>query len=487
MNGSRIENTPPQNARRLSVRTVVLSLACCAVIAGSPAAGQTVPEAIVITLQSNPALQARVAQVEAAGERLVQARGLRRAQIGLDASASHGSIWTRQRFLNTITDLDRVSNSPVSAGVTLSQPLWSGGRISAATVQAETQLRQALAAHAQTESGLILGVMVAYADLGRDLAQLQVRDTNVQVLREQLAAARARFDAGDITLTDVAQVEARLAAGIAAQAQARSRLEASRAAVTRQLGQAPASLTPEPLALTGPASLDEALTLARQENPAVVLARVGEGLAEAGVRAARASNAPQASVFVQGNTQVNQGFDENRGGSVIVGARLNVPLYTAGVGASRTREALAQASAARHFTADAVRGVEEQVTTAWWTLEAARAAQTATRQRQAAAALAFEGARLEQSVGLRTTLDVLVQQQELREAELAAAAATRDVQAASALLASLTGQLTPEVLGLSAATARSLPDPGRSGQPLLPEVPLARASTMLDAISEQRE
>ncbi|MCU0882415.1 MAG: TolC family protein, partial [Hyphomonadaceae bacterium] len=402
----------------------------------SPVSAQTLPEAIAMTLQSNPALQVRVSQVEAAGERLVQARGQRRAQAGLEVSASHGAIWTRQRFLSTITAVDQVSNSPVAAGLTLSQPLWSGGRISAATALADAQLRQALAAHAQTESGLIQGVIVAYADLARDLAQLQVRETSVQVLQQQLAAARARFEAGDITLTDVAQVEARLAAGVAAEAQARSRLEASRAAVTRLLGQAPSSLTPEPLALSVPASLDDALSQARRDNPGVVLARLGEEQASAGVRAARASHAPQASVFVQGNTQVNQGFDDNRGGSLVVGTRLSVPLYTAGIGASRTREALAQQTAARHVTTDVVRGVDEQVTTAWWGLMAARSAQTATRQRQAAAALAFEGAQIEQSVGLRTTLDVLVQQQELREAELAVAAAARDVLASSALLAS---------------------------------------------------
>ena len=61
------------------------------------------------------------------------------------------------------------------------------------------------------EQQVLLDAATAYMNVIRDRNVLQLRQTNVRVLTEQLKASQARFEVGEITRTDVAQSRARLA------------------------------------------------------------------------------------------------------------------------------------------------------------------------------------------------------------------------------------------------------------------------------------
>jgi outer membrane protein len=86
----------------------------------------------------------------------------------------------------------------------------------------------------------------------------------------------------------------------------------------------------------------------------------------------------------------------------------------------------------------------------------ARAGLTANEEQVRAARIAFEGVRQEAQVGLRTTLDVLNAQQELRSAELSLINARRDEYLASALVLSAVGRLEARYL----TPGQPLYDPG---------------------------
>ena len=80
----------------------------------------------------------------------------------------------------------------------------------------------------------------------RDEFGAEAQQTNVELLKKQLEAAQARFDVGEITRTDVAQAEARLAAGLASETSAQATLKASRLAFERSVGEAPGTLDAKP-------------------------------------------------------------------------------------------------------------------------------------------------------------------------------------------------------------------------------------------------
>ena len=80
-----------------------------------------------------------------------------------------------------------------------------------------------------TEQIVLLNAATAYMNLIRDAAILDLQNRNVEVLQEQLRQTRDRFSAGEVTVTDVAQSESRLAAARATMLTAQSNYTTSRA------------------------------------------------------------------------------------------------------------------------------------------------------------------------------------------------------------------------------------------------------------------
>ena len=79
------------------------------------------------------------------------------------------------------------------------------------TRQAEQLVSAARETLRLTEQTVLLNAATAYMNLIRDAAILQLQRSNVEVLQEQLRQTRDRFTAGEVTRTDVAQAESRLA------------------------------------------------------------------------------------------------------------------------------------------------------------------------------------------------------------------------------------------------------------------------------------
>ena len=465
--------TTVKNAIRYS-----LSLAFLAVVS-SPASAQSLPEAVTLALQTNPGLESQRANLRALGQRRVQAVAQRRMQIGGEATYGQQESWTRSiSSTGVISSRLATETTPTTYGLTASQPVWLAGRVKAAMSLAEAQIAQADARLAGSELAVMRDVVIAYAALRRDLRTVEIRRQNLATLNRQLEAVRVRFDVGDVTKTDVAQVEARQAASTTALAAAEAAVDASRSAIERLIGQAPTELTPVIKEVTGPANLDQALVLARANNPDLAAIRLGETIALAGAKVIEAENRPRITIQASQAWAVDSSFDGNRSGNTAVTARLSVPIFTGGLASSRITEALGNANAARFTAVDGERQISERTTNAWHQARVARVAVNASAEQVKAAQIAFEGAELEQSVGLRTTLDVLIQQQELLEAQLAQARAVHDLQAATIALSAITGVLKPSDLEATSASVK------KTGLPWLtpPEVPLAAVETALSIV-----
>lgn len=445
----------------------------------TPSIAQTLPEAVTLALQTNPGLEAQRASLRALGQRRVQANAQRRMTIAGEATYADQTAWTRSiNSAGVISGRIESNTTPTTYGITASQPIWLAGRVKAAMSLADAQIAQADARLAASELAVMRDVVIAYADLRRDLRALEIRRQNLATLNRQLEAVRARFDVGDVTKTDVAQVEARQAASKTALAAAEAAVDASRSAIERLIGQAPTILTPEIKEVVGPGSLDQALVLARANNPDLAAIRLGETIALAGAKVIEAENRPRLTVQASQGWGENSSFDGNRSGSTAITARLSVPIFTGGLVSSRVTEALGNANAARYSAVDGERQISERTTNAWNQVKVARIAVAASAEQVKAAQIAFDGAELEQSVGLRTTLDVLIQQQELLEAQLAEARAIRDLQAATIALAAITGSLKPADLEATSATVKK----PATVWPTPPEVPLIAVETALSVV-----
>ena len=187
--------------RLLSVAVATTALISVA----QPTSAEDLRDAIILAYQTNPTLLAQRSQQRATDESYVQARGGLRPQVDASAGVGYVRQWPHPTFGSD------ESNS-TSATISLSQPLYTGGRIAHGIDTAMAGVERGRENLRNVEQQIMLAVIQAYADVIRDTEVLRIRETNLGVLQRQLEEAEARFEVGEITRTDVAQSQARLAA-----------------------------------------------------------------------------------------------------------------------------------------------------------------------------------------------------------------------------------------------------------------------------------
>ena len=250
--------------RRTRALASAAALALMTALAG-PVSADSLQDAIALAYETNPTLLAQRAQQRALDETYVQARSGLRPTIDASASALYtrnygdtGGGATPDIPFPIDTDGDGVPDATGtipgaafssgglqeesdsgSVNVGLSQVLYTGGRRAHGINAAEANVLAGRENLRAVEQSVLQGVIQAYVDVQRDMEILRIRQDNLGVLGRQLEEASARFEVGEITRTDVAQAEARLAQSESDLAAAQAQLSVSRAAYAAVIGQAP--------------------------------------------------------------------------------------------------------------------------------------------------------------------------------------------------------------------------------------------------------
>jgi outer membrane protein len=438
------------NNRRAGLLAAACSMGLMAGLV-SAARAETLTDALALAYQTNPTLQAQRANQRVTDEGVVQAKTAFRPNLSgsADVTGQRTDFATpRPVSIFSPDTIDHQTAYGSGASFSLSQPLYTGGRATANLTAAEADVMAGREDLRSVEQSVLGNVIQAYVDVRRDQERLRIAQENVSVLNRQLEEARARFDVGEITRTDVAQSEARLAQAQASQSAAQAILAASRAAYAAVVGQNPTNLAPEPsLAALLPTSVEQAFDMVDQSNPQIQSARYAERAAAARVALAKAATRPSVSARAglgwEAEGKINgvgsqfDDYDRGINGSITA----SVPIFTGGLTSSQIRAAKERENAAHVAVEGAKRAALQQISTAWNNLLAARASLVSNEEQVRAAKIAFEGVRQEQQVGLRTTLDVLNAQLELANAEVALVVARHDEYVASASVLQAMGVL----------------------------------------------
>lgn len=353
--------------------------------------------------------------------------------------------------MDTTTSIGRVrsNTAPAGFGVTAEQTLFNGLQTANRVRRAEQGVFQGREGLRIIEQTVLLDAVTFYMNVLRDTAILDLRRRNVEVLEEQLRQTRDRFNVGEVTRTDVAQAEARLAAARSDVLVAESNLITSRANYRRVVGIEPVALAPGmPVDRLSPGTLAGAVARGIVEHPTVTAAMYGIDVQLLQVKIDEGALYP--TVTLQGNVtqRYNSSMNTSQSFAASVIGQVSIPIYQGGQEYAlirQSKETLAQ----QRLTMEQQRDLVRQVVQAAWGDLLARKAQIQSSQAQVAAAeIALNGVREEARVGQRTTLEVLNQQQELVTARVNLVTAQRDRVVASYTLLAATGRLSPQVLGL---------------------------------------
>ncbi|MBD3734446.1 MAG: TolC family protein, partial [Sphingopyxis sp.] len=234
-------------------------LAFGALVAASPAHAETLQGALAKAYENNPTLTGARAGQRANDENVPIQKAAGLPSVGASVDYQENLVVPGNSFFTP--------GRSVSTGAQLSVPLYQGGAVRNAVKAAKYRVEAGQADLRATEASIFSQVVGAYMDVIRDIAIVQLNQKNVSVLRTNLQATSDRFEIGDLTRTDVAQSQARLALAEGDLRTAESNLIRSREAYIRLVGDAPTDLQAPPVLPNLPTTAEEAVAIALTNNP----------------------------------------------------------------------------------------------------------------------------------------------------------------------------------------------------------------------------
>lgn len=411
--------------------------------AALPAQGQSLREAVMISLSQYPAILAAQSRAKAAESDITRAQ------------AAH---WPQVSWLGTYSDYNTggVDNTWIQSP-TVSLNVWSGWRI-----QADVERSQAMADSAReqqkiTRDDIALQCIEGYLNWAHQLEMVKLAEENLAFHRRVLGSTETilQADKGRRVDRNQAMVRYQNAKLILAQrqgdlAQAADRLSRM---LMGQMPKEPSGLNDEP-GVT-PSSVQAALASMDANHPILVQQQAMVAANEAALRGARSGHSPTVD-FTYGK-QTYQGSGQ---GDYVAQLVVSVPIFQGGATMGAVGTAAANLAASEENLKETRLVLRERIQSFWAQRQSAidRIAASQTQIKTAKAVVVAYRQQFE--VGRRSLLDLLNIQSDLFSYQSNRTLAEFDAKVARARLMAATGQLANAYVNSPEPRPQSKPQSG---------------------------
>ena len=393
-------------------------------LAAQAVAGQaeTLGDALASAYKASNLLANKQALLRASDEDLATAVAAIRPVISWMNQASYSVYQYKQTSLVStpsgpmaVSSMAYTNNLKDLLSLSAQLTLYDFGRSQAGIDVAHQTVLSTEEALTEVEQQVLLAAAQAYVQVTVQTQMVAMQQSNVELVSQDLKAAKDKFDVGEVTMTDVSQAEAQLASAKAQLAAAQGQLALARESYKAAVGHYPGKLSPLPPAPNLPKTLAEAQKIALATNPQLLSVKYQVSAADAQVTLAKANMLPTLVGQAQIGDTFNEGAQPTNANSLSI--TMNQTIYAGGKLSALYRKSLDQQDAARAALAQQAVTVSQGVGNAWSGIDVARVSIAAGDQQVVAAQAALDGTKQEAAVGSRTTLDVLNADQVLLNAK----------------------------------------------------------------------
>ena len=368
-------------------------------------------------LAHDPTLASALSANKAAQEIIEQGKALNLPTVNFNASAN--TTQSHIRYLNSRTPPGSSGYENYRADIEARQPIYRKQN-SVQIEQTYTQVSLANKQYHLSQQDLILRTTQAYFDvlIAQDKVDL-IKAQNVAII-SQLEQAKATFEVGTSTITDVNEAQARYDLIVAQEIAAVNEYEIAKHSVEAITGDLPSKLaTVKPNVQINQLSqnIQDWQLVGRQNNLNIQIQQDNLRLAEQEVRRAEAGHLPTLDAvanisdnYSNGSASVFSTGNDLR--SATIGVELQIPLYAGGLITSRARQAVLNKQKALDDIEIAQRKVDLETQRAYLNLSSSIAQIKALEQALTSAKSQLDSSKLGFEVGVRTTVDVLNSQQQ---------------------------------------------------------------------------
>lgn len=409
-------------------------------IAATSARAESMSAALASAYSTNPNIAAALLSVKASAEDIAIRRAGKLPSIS--GSADYAYNWS-------IVGGTTTQAHTTSLGLTYRQTLFDNLRTDAQIEQARAMTVVATQALRNAEQNVLLSAATAYLNVIRDTQLVQLRGESMAFFQAQVSSANDRLQIGEGTRIDVSQAEARLAQSVASYRDAVTSLQVSQAGFARWIGHSPQNLSAGfDFGGTLPTALNQSISLAETQHPAILSAQAQIRAAQSGADAARAAFGPTLDLI--GSICGIQCFGGTTTGiSGSVRLTLSIPLYSGGAMGASLRQANLNQIGTELDALSTRDQVVESVISAWNGVQNASAQIDSAQAQVRATQAVLDGVIEERNVGQSTTLQVLDAQANNTSAREGLISASSSKLIASFSLLASVGRLTADDLGLA--------------------------------------
>lgn len=409
-------------------RLLVLFAAACSLVFATAGLGQakTLAELLPDMIETHQRLQSAKDTEQAGQERYKQSRAAWYPTVDFTGDVAREDTTYNNRGQST--SLDRNIQK-----FRATQTLWDFGATDGAVKTTMGLWKQAENSKNMARQGLILEGVSAYLNLMKAAKTLGFSMQSEDNIKAQTGIEESLVEKGAGLSSDVLQAKAQLAQAAALRVVNEGLLENARSRFKAVYGELPGddmilafSYPDVPYGMV-PGTLEDAIAVAKDENPAILVAKSMAAATQGVVDTARSSFYPSFNAFWEWWRK------ENDGGAIDtvkweqrLGIEFAYNIWNGGGDEAALRASKLDHSAAINTSKDVERTIEEQVRVAWQNLITARAKAEWYRNQANISSEFLELARKERKLGNRSLLDVLQAEVGLNTAQSGALAAEID-------------------------------------------------------------
>lgn len=359
---------------------------------------------------------------------------------------------------NALHNKSSERNSIKKGGIVVKQNLFRGGSDVASLNEADATIKAQWSEYEAIKQKILSSVANLYFEILAKQQEIQNIKSLLKVRESSLAVVTEMYNTGAEKYVSVMQAKAYYAETEAQLAKSEADYKALCAQFFEQTG------LPVPSRLSAPARLfdtnmkeEQAKDLALKYNPQIISSGDKVRAAKEAVKKPNSSICPSVDLLYRydqsldsahkKNTDRNR-FNQNNNVGHVFGISMTVPIYDAGVGSAKKRQASEIATKTAVEKEKTIQEIISQIAKVWADLEAAKrniiSANTAVEARQ----LALHDTEEEHKAGIKIMNDVLEAQQKLFEAQTAEVQAQKNYFISQCNALSLLGRMTPKYLKL---------------------------------------
>ena len=374
-------------------------------------------------LSHDPTLASALSANQAAQELIEQGKALYRPTVNFNAGTSVSQ--TDIKYTSSGSNPFRSGRSNFESynyGVDARQPIFRKQNL-VQMDQAATQVSQADKQLYLSQQSLILRTTQVYFEVLIAQDKIDLIIAQKAAILSQLDQAKATFEVGTATITDVNEAQARYDLILAQENAAVNEYEIAKRSVQAITGDIPQKLAPVKADIKTNAimqSMDKWLEVAAQNNLNIQIQQDTLKYSEQEIERAKAGHLPTLDAVASYADTYSNGSASGFGSDLqtgTVGLQLQIPLYQGGATTSRVRQAVLNKQKALNDVEFARRQAELETQRAYLNLNTSIAQVKAYEQALISSQSQVDSTKLGYEVGVRTSVDVLNAQQQFFSAK----------------------------------------------------------------------